>query len=405
MRKGLIAGLILAVFTLFTLFVATPANAAPPGPATAARPGPTAAAVMAPAGDCGTVTAPANHGRLAAAQAGRRTVGCVQATAPRATTTPGMHANVIPAPSWCGNGQWLFNRTDACGVFGWLLTVYEVDQNGDIVGVIGQMDGNQVDYAYTSASISTWAFQVSIQTLGGWGEVVNTQASGTASCSGDCTLRSSNFPTQTVTFGGFVNGDSAYDTTATTPGAVGFATSSYTWRFANSAWAYSVSLTVTPPQVRCDNATPGTGIGCVFPGYVPTMAYSLSGPYAQLAQHIQDAQGSGLPTTLTRVTDPNIQDANRATACPAGYPRPDGFSCDEYPFASTYQGAIFTGGGPRTWDWCQLDIGQPNSTGSSGYSVCMIDAGQNSGGGSVLGSFYSGNRVIDHDPFVVAITP
>lgn len=87
--------------------------------------------------------------------------------------------------------------------------------------------------------------------------------------------------------------------------------------------------------------------------------YSLSGPYPQLAQHIQAAQDSGLPNVLTRVTDPNISDANRATACPSSYPRPDGFSCDEYPFASTYQGAIFTGGGPRPGTGASSTSGNP----------------------------------------------
>src|SRR5262249_60791508 len=109
--------------------------------------------------------------------------------------------------------------------------------------------------------------------------------------------------------------------------------------------------------------------------------------------------GSGLPSLLTRLTDPGLIEANRATACPDSYPRPDGKSCDEYPFASTYQGAAFIGGGPRTFDWCQVDIGQPGSTGGSAHSVCMIDADQNSGGGRALGAFYGDNRVIDHDAF------
>lgn len=147
----------------------------------------------------------------------------------------------------------------------------------------------------------------------------------------------------------------------------------------------------------------------MFPDYPVTMIYSLSGPYSQLARHISDAQGSGLvggwPSggVLTRLTDPGLRDANRAIACPASYPRPAGLSCDEYPFASTYQGAAFTGGGPRTFGWCQVPVG--GGSGSSGYSVCMIDAGQNSAGGSALGSFYGSNRVTDGDPFQVWISP
>jgi hypothetical protein len=45
-------------------------------------------------------------------------------------------------------------------------------------------------------------------------------------------------------------------------------------------------------------------------------------------------------------------------------------------------------------------------TGPTGYSVCMINATQNSTGGSVLNSqFYAPNRVIDRDPFYVSVTP
>ncbi|MFF8974419.1 NucA/NucB deoxyribonuclease domain-containing protein [Streptomyces sp. NPDC014995] len=57
-------------------------------------------------------------------------------------------------------------------------------------------------------------------------------------------------------------------------------------------------------------------------------------------------------------------------------------SCDEYPFASTWQGA---------------------NTGGS-YSQRMIDAKQNSGGGRALSLFYLYNRIIEKDRFLVWIT-
>ena len=73
--------------------------------------------------------------------------------------------------------------------------------------------------------------------------------------------------------------------------------------------------------------------------------------------------------------------------------------------ASTYEGAWTQSpqGPARTFDWC--GINEPRDTGNQGYSVCMIDVGQNSLGGSNLGSFYNDNRVLDGDRFSVAVTP
>jgi hypothetical protein len=407
MRRGLIAAVVLlAAVPMSAVLVAAPAAAAQPAVPITTQHTPQRAAVHAHAlatAGCSSMTAAG--ARAARARTGKDTMACVDTTAPNTAPAKGVHASVLPAPDWCGRGQWLVDRTDACTVYGWTLNVYQIDSEGNRT-TIGQMTGNEVDYAYTSVDAGNFAFQVSIQPLGGWGAIGGTSATGAAACAGACTLSSYNFPTQAVTINAMINGDSFYNTTATTPGAVGTANSAYAWRFSNPAWQYDAGLETSPPQYRCDNATPGkNGPGCVFPAYTPYLVYSLSGPYPQLAQHIQAAQGSGLPTILSRVTDPGIVAANRATACPGSYPRPAGLSCDEYPFASSYQGAVFTGGGPRTWDWCQVDIGQPNSTGGSGYSVCMIDDGQNRGGGTALGSFYASNRVIDHDPFGVYIAP
>jgi hypothetical protein len=142
---------------------------------------------------------------------------------------------------------------------------------------------------------------------------------------------------------------------------------------------------------------------------MPVMTYALGGPYPELAAHIRDAQASGLPGAypygdpLTRLVDEGLQEANRNAACPGSYPRPEGKSCDEYPFASTWQGAAIGGGQPRTFGWCQVDPPQPHSTGGDGYSVCMINDWQNTAGGSELGRFYSSNRLITGDPFRVWI--
>jgi hypothetical protein len=393
------AALMLVALPL-SVVTATPAAAQPAVPSTPKPASGSPASCAVPHAYQARPTAVAQASRT-----GGATSACLDLAAPRQGRAPksGVHPNVVPAPDWCStDGSWAFQRTGACTVTGGVLTVYRTDQYGTYV--IGQIAFNTVKYEYTSADSYLVGWQVSMQPYAWWGEVLGSTVSGTASCSGACWVQGVNFPSQPFAVGELANGESFHQTTATYPGAVDTMTPSWTITARNPAWSNTPTLTLTAPEVRCDDATPGKDIGCVFANVTPVLTYSLSWPYPELARHIADAQGSGLPSLLTRLTDPGLIEANRATACPDSYPRPDGKSCDEYPFASTYQGAAFTGGGPRTFDWCQVDIGQPGSTGESGYSVCMIDADQNSGGGSALGSFYGDNRVIDHDAFYVSIT-
>ena len=129
--------------------------------------------------------------------------------------------------------------------------------------------------------------------------------------------------------------------------------------------------------------------------------------YPNFGRHVRDAQNSGLPgaypdgTPLTRLTDATLSRRNGDTACPDSYPRPSGYSCDEYPFRSTWQGAFTGGGSGRTFDWCQINALPTGVTGPTGYSACMIPAIENSSAGGTLGYFYSSNRVIEREPFHV----
>jgi hypothetical protein len=111
------------------------------------------------------------------------------------------------------------------------------------------------------------------------------------------------------------------------------------------------------------------------------MVYALAGPYPTLAQQIQAAQQSGLPGApgtgpLYRTQDTNLINANGNTACPASLPQPTGFSRDEYPLGTPYEGAFIEiedyDAGPRTWPWCQITLGAPHSTGLYAYSICII---------------------------------
>jgi hypothetical protein len=153
-------------------------------------------------------------------------------------------------------------------------------------------------------------------------------------------------------------------------------------------------------HVRCDSATyiGGTG-GCTHQvAAVFTVGVSGDG-VPEAADHWRDAiaqpwttipivPGKVIPASLNRTRNQSIIDANRATARRTCNTDPafqnidkTGKSCDEYPFASTLQGASR---GP--------------------YSVRWIDAAQNSSAGSKLASFYNFNRVLDGDNFLVIIS-
>ena len=64
----------------------------------------------------------------------------------------------------------------------------------------------------------------------------------------------------------------------------------------------------------------------------------------------------------------------------------------------------FTGGGnPRTFSGCSITLPNPPppSTGSSGYSVCMVNAGENIAAGTALGQFYNQWRILNNDKFLI----
>lgn len=146
-------------------------------------------------------------------------------------------------------------------------------------------------------------------------------------------------------------------------------------------------------HVRCDS-TPGVGPstgGCVYYEFTPTYDVSTTNQdTADVAWHILWAQRNltnhwgwqGHGPALTRTMNQTIITANRSTACPQDIPRPPGKSCDEYPFASTYQGAS------RNPD----------------FSCHMVNARQNSLEGSrYRRPWYAANRILDGDPFWVNV--
>jgi hypothetical protein len=152
-------------------------------------------------------------------------------------------------------------------------------------------------------------------------------------------------------------------------------------------------------------AKAGKAKGGVFPDFTPTFkppGNQDARDVREFMRHIDDALhhpertepkvlGKSIPgerVPLHRLFNDSEIDRNRSAStrfCQS--PRPNGFECDEYPFASTYEGAATAVLKP--WNG----------------SVRLIPADDNDKGGRALKDFYLNNRVLDDDAFFVTVDP
>ncbi|MDT3329457.1 hypothetical protein Q9S78_02130 [Microbacterium sp. KSW-18] len=301
----------------------------------------------------------------------------------------------IKAPSWCERTM-LQTRFETCQIKDFTIKMYLRVNGRDVYQ--GTAYGKTTAYSYMAwnspAFIHQAGFVVTRKT-GGYALKVD----GAFLCTGKCTDKSGGFGSRAVSVGTTIYG-------------VGGVNPSVDWgarATVGTHWSFKVSgasslssvafLSASTFNVRCDNARKGTTKkGCVMPSYVPTLFYSANG-YPAFANHVRQALTSRLPSTLTRTTDDDLRKKNYKASCPGGLTRPSGYSCDEYPFASTYQGAA-AGGALRVFPNCKLPT---VSRSGAGYSRCMIPVSQNSGAGGVLGNFYVQNRIHDGDRFRVQV--
>ncbi|MBF6047152.1 hypothetical protein GO001_18230 [Streptomyces sp. NRRL B-1677] len=148
--------------------------------------------------------------------------------------------------------------------------------------------------------------------------------------------------------------------------------------------------------VRCDSAKNigNIGRGCVHPLVKPVYRLSKGDKAVKgVAEHIEDAQhklkkpwgavNKGYP--LHRLPNGDLSRANRDTACTTAVKnRYKPKSCDEYPFAGSYEGAAV----------------------NPDYSTAPVPLSENrtEGGFKYRGKFIMQNRVLDYDEFWVEIT-
>jgi hypothetical protein len=343
--------------------------------------------------------------QAAAAKADGVTAGATRACA-AADTSPDTAAQSINATS-CLSGTWTVTRTTACSIRKATVIVVTVPDGQ----IIGQLYYSVQDEAVADPKLNTWTHTISFfpNRTRSWGDISGTQVNGDATCSGSCsTLSGTITPRFILAPGPVITAVARFQTTVAAPNQVGSATTTWKHFFTNVKWlnlrTNAISTTV-PNRVRCDNALGGsTSVGCVFPDRKPTLTVSqANGTYHR---HVQLSLQYHLPNTLTRMQNPSLQQRNRDWACPRDPPRPEDYSCDEYPFASTWEGA-YTGNHPfgRTFDGCQLDgwlQTRSSNDGGLGFSACMIVHYDNTNGGTELGQFYNNNRVLDGDKFIVA---
>jgi hypothetical protein len=166
---------------------------------------------------------------------------------------------------------------------------------------------------------------------------------------------------------------------------------------------------------RADSASYLTGIGAIFDRVVPVFfGYSLSSPINKaVARHIYDAQtnpGSTYPPKTGKKIPGAVTSGRPLTrlypswnaAAAAQYKKnrsvairgcqklkeitnpPKSDQCDEYPFASTWQGA---------------------GKGNGDYSLRYVPGIQNMKAGSELSTWYGSQRILERDLFFVTIQP
>lgn len=171
-------------------------------------------------------------------------------------------------------------------------------------------------------------------------------------------------------------------------------------------------------RIRFDSAgaVAGKHHGAVFTDHIPTYdlmaiadAKGTRGEILESARHIDDAlhhqertfpsfnaksiPGGSFDRPLHRLINKELQDENRDSSGPVcldvwgeEYSRPK-YNCDEYPFASTYEGAYTsTNEGKNPWHGSSRPIAAADNQKSGGY---------------LNYEFYTVHRVLDGDPFVV----
>lgn len=292
-------------------------------------------------------------------------------------------------PSRCSTpGNWSISRFDACRIEGILYTVYRVSSTG-VQTVIGTAELVAYSWTRTYNGAAKPRLEVEIHVVKTFGEATKSTISSRSACSiPGCT---GSGRTSSPTLINAANSIFLIQEWGWNGPTGSVQTGSLTERLTFShPTAPAATYSIQTPNIRCDNAAHGSASsGCIYPSSRPTVNYEAAA-FPSFSDHVRKAQESGLPGStastvpLHRTRSQVAISANRNAACKSSYLRPVGKTCDEYPFASTREGASSARAFGRTFPGCRINLGKESSTGIVGFSVCMIDKADNSGAGTAL---------------------
>ncbi|MEU4512411.1 hypothetical protein AB0G05_23205 [Nonomuraea wenchangensis] len=383
----------------------------PAASATAAPDKPTPEPTVAQ--ECGTDLKQEAAGLAAEGKSGTAT--CVRRQTRKAGASKTAKAEAGVAADICG-GSATLSRAANCVIEDGILLIFTVP-NGVVIGSIQYTVSSLTTLDYSSLRWSqSWHYQANTVAGPSIPAVLDSFVYAEPECLASCTVSSS----------GLVGGSALPGRVHSTTTYFSSPPGGYKWGahggmrywFANAAWVNPTTIpSITAPAVhRCDDALPGYPMGCVYDSVRPVHDV-LSYRYPSYARHLQLAINHfRMPSVLTRTQNQTLMDNNYNTACPPGHPKPTApgtWSCDEYPFKSTYNGAYSqpygrtiliinwnTGAGfACNANW--LPVRAANDSG--GYSSCMIPLAENTLGGADLGAFYYKSRVLDGDQFQVRV--
>jgi hypothetical protein len=336
---------------------------------------------------------------------------------------PGVSCDSLPT------GNWWILRLSICveSNFGEQFLV-----NGNLVGTSNYAFAEQIN---TSATRTSWTESDYATLLSNTGIAAANSLGWTTSCSSPCTPASSVlWPLTPIAVGQTLHGTATFSD-APAAGSMNVLKETPTVTMGMpGASPPTIPHTLGTDQggVRCDNGLAvSNSAGCVVPNFTPTLSVStatygasaamISWAQANLSGH-WGLQGSGQP--LTRLASNSQANTNRNVVCPSSFPKGStgvaNDSCDEFPFAKTYQSGALNGvtsgsqcaqvtavrtatTGSTAQQWAKISvIGTP--TGSEKCIRGHIPLPLNTDVGGELGRFTQAQRLINKDPYWLAVT-
>ncbi len=295
-------------------------------------------------------------------------------------------------PSYCTKEQnWVVRRFGACAKN--LLSMWvhvEIDSKGKskIVGTVSTMTNNYYSTTKILTVTHSWTTWISVAGTGTYSHYPLRMTTKDRMCGSLTTGKFNLSPSKSVVKEKVATCN-VPNSTAAKP------TFNYEFLVHPKGTTATIPQKWSAPTIRCDRATYlQFKYACVFSGYRPTWQVDIDDDKgAKTAGHIRSAmnsledhwgkQGVGSPLSRYHYTGSGTN-PNRKVAC-AGFKKKDSSdSCDEYPMASTYQGAYFVG--------------------KSRTSVAHVPLTDNSYNGNLLNDFYRNNRILDGDEFWVKVS-